>query len=289
MSEKTHAVIAGTGRAGTSFLVRFLGACGLETDEGSGWIDRAQAGLEHRLTAAAELPYVVKDPWLFSYCEQLDLEVVRIDALLLPLRDLMLAAQSRVHQERLAFADTSSLDEEPRQVVGVTPGGVLYSLDVVDQARILAVGFHRLLHWAVANELPVFLLDFPRLAEDADYLTRVLWPWLGDHCTLEVARKAFVETANGGKIRVRQRPEESARALELAPGEPDTAALDRAALIERRDELLARNRELTWEIEQSRLELAAIRSSRTYRALAPVRALGEALVQRRAGRAGDEP
>lgn len=254
MSSERHAVIAGTGRAGTSFLVEFLAACGLDTGEG-GWSERARAGFEHHLASGLHLPYVVKDPWLFAYCEQLDLEAFQFDALVVPIRDLAHVARSRIHQERLAFADTWFGDLEGSQVVGVTPGGVLYSLDVVDQGRILAVGLHRLLHWAVARELPLFLLSFPRLVEDVDYLTRTLWPWLGGHCTIETAREAFARTARDA-VRIRE-PQPSAP-LVLGPGEPDPAVLDRAALLERRDELQR-------ELAHAQAELQEMRDSPLFR------------------------
>ena len=84
-----HLVIAGTGRAGTTFLVDFLGGCGLDTgrDDPGRW-DLARAGREHALDSAGELPYVVKDPWLATYCEDLDLSRIAIDTLIVPIREL---------------------------------------------------------------------------------------------------------------------------------------------------------------------------------------------------------
>lgn len=238
ITKRQHAVIAGTGRAGTSFLVKFLDACGLETDANAApWFPRARAGLEHRLDPNQSLPYVVKDPWLFSYCEKLDLGMLQIDALILPMRGLMSAAESRVHQERMAPGDGWVGDESSVQLIANTPGGILYSLDVVDQARILGVGFYNLLHWAVVNELPVFLLSFPRMVEDPDYLLRVLWPWLRNHCTSEVAQKAFADTAAAGAVRIRPHPLAAGHTMVLGPGEPDPAVLHHAALNERIQEL----------------------------------------------------
>ncbi len=199
-----HAVIAGTGRAGTSFLVRFLDRCGLETNlAASSWFPQARAGYEHALDAEGQLPYVVKDPVLFTYCTELDLSTFHIDALVVPVRDLMLAAQSRVHQERLALADNPWLRHRNIQYAGATPGGILYSLDVLDQAKTLAVGFHKLVHWALANELPLFLPEFPRMVEDRDYALDVLWPWLSGHCTRETAHTAFAETADADAVRIK--------------------------------------------------------------------------------------
>lgn len=238
IAPRSHAVIAGTGRAGTSFLVRFLDACGLEIGiDSSEWFSRARAGLEHRLQAGDGLPYVVKDPWLFGYCEQLDLNEIAIDALIVPMRDLMDAATSRVYQERLQLLEANGdARDSSAQVVGSTPGGILYSLDAIDQARILAAGFHKLLHWAVRNDLPVFLLDFPRLVEDRDYLLSTLEPWLGEHCSTATARDAFAKTADRSAIRVGRQMISPTATMLLGPGEPDPDALDRGAAIARLQE-----------------------------------------------------
>ncbi len=230
-SSHKHAVIAGTGRAGTSFLVQLLDRCGLETDLAtSAWHSTARAGFEHPLHAA-NLPYVVKDPALFKYCSSLDLSQIAIDALIVPIRDLDLAARSRVHQERIALLANRHTGALETQLAGITPGGILYSLDVVDQSRILAVGFHKLMHWAATHELPLYLLEFPRLVSDCDYTLHKLWPWLGEHCTEAEARSAFATTADVGAVRIRRsRPSDGP--IELGAGEPAVAELDRAALLE---------------------------------------------------------
>jgi hypothetical protein len=238
--ERRHAVIGGTGRSGTTFLVKFLDACGLDTgSDVSGWFPRARAGHEHALDAGGHLPYVVKDPWLFTYCEQLDLGELRIDALIVPTRDLMQAAESRAYQERLALTEDLWFQGRDVQVSAKTAGGVVYSLDAVDQARLLAVGFYNLLRWVAAEELPLYLLDFPRLVDDRDYTLRKLWPWLGEHCSIEVARQAFAAASNPDAVRIRRGGETGRRAVVLGEGEPDRGALDRTALVERIDELAA--------------------------------------------------
>jgi hypothetical protein len=238
--ERRHAVIGGTGRAGTTFLVKFLDACGLDTGlDASGWFPRARAGHEHALDADGRLPYVVKDPWLFTYCEQLDLGEMQIDALIVPTRDLMQAANSRVYQERLALTDDLRFQGRDVQVSAKTAGGVVYSLDAVDQARLLAVGFYNLLRWVAVRELPLYLLDFPRMVEDRDYTLDRLWPWLSEHCSIEVARKAFGATSDPDVVRIRRGGGAARGAVMLGEGEPDRAALDRAALVGRIDELAA--------------------------------------------------
>jgi hypothetical protein len=249
--------------------VEFLDRCGLETGlEGSSWFPQARAGHEHALDSEGKLPYIVKDPVLFTYCTGLDLTKIRIDALIVPVRDLMLAARSRIHQERLAMVDSPWLRHRKPTHSGATPGGVLYSLDVVDQARILAVGFHTVLHWAIVNEIPLFLPEFPRMVEDRDYALRTLWPWLGEHCSLDVARTAFDATANVNSVRIRADTGDTRDQPGLREDEPDSATLDRAALLERVDqsdtalELVRTNASrISSEARQSQLELECLRST----------------------------
>src|ERR1700722_5674137 len=164
-----HVVIAGTGRAGTSFLVRFLGACGLDVGPTDTWSKRARAGLETYLLDD-DVPYVVKDPWLFTYCSEIDPADIAIDLLILPIRELMAAATSRILQERTSLAESDWRNRPLTDVRGLIPGGAIYSLDPTDQARILAVGFYQLIYWATTTEIPLLLLEFPRMVEDRDYL-----------------------------------------------------------------------------------------------------------------------
>jgi hypothetical protein len=257
-------VIAGTGRAGTSFLVRFLGECGLDVGSADDFFDdRARAGLEHHLFDD-DAPYVVKDPWLFTYCEGIDPELTSIDALLVPVRELMASATSRVLQDRIAMAGGSFGKWPPSDVNGVVTGGVVYSLDPVDEARILAVGFHRLIHWATARQIPLFLLEFPRTVNDGDYLIETLWPWLSSHCTRQRAAAAFGVVADPQLVRIK----EEAAAEASANGSADASALDRDAMaivLKERDSLIARMEDQLAEVREvlaiTEHELADVRES----------------------------
>ena len=204
---RSHVVISGTGRAGTSFLTRFLGECGLDIGGVSDVHARTRAGLEQNLLTA-DAAYVVKDPWIFAYCDVVDLKEINIEFLILPIRDLLDASKSRVLQERIKVMDSPWVDLPVAEVSADTPGGILYSLDPVDQARILAVGFHKLVHWATKNDIPIIFLDFPRFARDGDYLCDPLAPVLTPHCSPEQARKAFAALADSSLIRIKDQAKE---------------------------------------------------------------------------------
>jgi len=222
---RSHLVISGTGRAGTSFLTLFLAECGLDIGGVSEVHSRARAGLEQNLLAA-DAAYVVKDPWLFAYCDVVDLTEITIEFLILPIRDLLDASRSRVLQERIKVMDSPWVDLPVADISADTPGGILYSLDPVDQARILAVGFHKLVHWATRNDIPIIFLDFPRFASDGDYLCDALAPVLTPHCSPNDARKAFADIADSSLIRIKDQASEH----DLRAGADLGTELDREAL-----------------------------------------------------------
>jgi hypothetical protein len=159
--EREHKVIiTGTGRAGTTFLVRVLTELGLDTGITRKNWDRkfypdCNAGLEHNLLDP-ETPYIVKNPAL---CETLPQALATgrfvIDHVYVPIRDLDTAAASRV---RLGGAN------------GSVPGGLWGTSEPAEQRRVLAESFHNLVHVLVVHEIPHTFILFPRLVSDPAYL-----------------------------------------------------------------------------------------------------------------------
>jgi hypothetical protein len=207
--KRHHLLIAGTGRAGTSFLVRWFAAMGLRTHLAAHhtpmWNEDANAGLED-LPVDPDwkgAPYVMKSPWLVEVIDEvLANKRIVLDGVIIPVRDLTEAATSRVvqemqtmHRRHPMMAGLSRSFEQ----WGTTPGGVVYSLDPVDQARLLAVSFHRLVQRLVRADVPVVLLDFPRLAQDADYLFAKLQRFVSG--SRKEARAAHASLADPEKIR----------------------------------------------------------------------------------------
>ncbi|EGO95439.1 hypothetical protein APM_1745 [Acidiphilium sp. PM] len=212
-SPKHHLLITGTGRSGTSFLVRWFDALGMETHfsrfgEHAAWDEEANAGAENLPLPAldADMPYVVKSPWVSEFIDQLlaDPGIV-LDGVIVPMRDLMDVAASRTILELRDMAaepDWPAVMERPWAHRGRTPGGIVYSLHPLDQARVLALGFHHLLERLVAAEVKVVMVSFPRLVEDADYLYRALAPLLPASVDAASARAAHARVADPAKVRV---------------------------------------------------------------------------------------
>ena len=210
-SEK-HLVIAGTGRAGTSFLVRYLTELGLDTTlardgDRAAWDAEANAGLENLLVSGSNLPYVVKSPWISEYVDQILKEKqFKIDAFIVPVRDLVEAATSRVVLERRAIHQHSPwmADQLDRawETYGHTAGGLVYSLNPLDQARLLAVQFHQLVLKVAEAGIPLIFPVFPRIVTDWGYLHKCFRPILPPEITEEAARAAHASVADATKVRV---------------------------------------------------------------------------------------
>jgi hypothetical protein len=190
---RRHAVIAGSGRSGTTFLVEYLSACGVPTYPITelGYYPEARAGLEQNLLDP-DAGYLVKDPWLFDYVDEINFDDIALDAVIIPVRDLRAAATSRVVQERSYRYVKGTLDRF-RTMFGDTPAGVLNPIDVAEQEKHLAVSQSRLFSWCLGNDLPAFMLQYPRLITDGEYLVSALWPWLQNFTTRDNALSVFKE------------------------------------------------------------------------------------------------
>src|SRR5208282_4874774 len=171
------------------------------------WDSEANAGLESLLVSGADLPYVVKSPWISEYVDQiLNEKQFRIDAFIVPVRDLVEAATSRVVLEQRAIHQHNPwmAEELDRtwQTYGHPPGGLVYSLNPLDQARLLAVQFHRLVLKVSETGIPLVFPVFPRIAADWEYLHKCLQPILPPEITEDVARATHARVADAAKVRV---------------------------------------------------------------------------------------
>jgi hypothetical protein len=170
LARKEHKLlITGTGRAGTTFLVRLLTELGFDTgytreDWRDHYHEHCHAGLERSLLDRST-PYVVKSPNLcFELPELLAAQSpLIIDHVLVPIRDLDDAARSRI---RIGGADD-------------VPGGLWLTDDPTQQRAVLAEAFHTLMYTLTAHRVPHTLLHFPRFAVDADYTYNRLRPLVG--------------------------------------------------------------------------------------------------------------
>jgi|HubBroStandDraft_2_1064218.scaffolds.fasta_scaffold194683_1 hypothetical protein len=189
-------IITGTGRAGTTFLVRLFTELGLDTgytrrNWTRDYFTHCDAGLEHDL-AGAGTPYIVKNPALCETLKSILAEGrVLVDHAIIPIRDLEAAALSRI---RVGGANES------------VPGGLLKNASPDLQKAVMAEMFHELVHTLVVHDIPHTFLLFPRFACDPDYAYARLRPMLS-HIPIETFREAFTQVSNPALIHDFSKPE----------------------------------------------------------------------------------
>lgn len=179
--QRSHIVITGTGRAGTSFLVQLLTKLSLDTgfDEGNmSLFVHSKAGLESNIFAD-NAPYIIKNPW---FCDIADKVLARPDIeihhVYIPMRDLYAAAESRRCVTRKTFASLSEVQRKkikPYQI----PGGLWLTENPDQQEVVLLEQFYKLMLSFSRTQIPVTLLHYPKITTDARYLYTKLKSILG--------------------------------------------------------------------------------------------------------------
>lgn len=214
--QRHHLLIAGTGRAGTSALVRLLSACGLDTvlnkGEKDGWAFEANAGAESLILQQENLPYVIKSPWAYQYIDDLlDHPSIILDRVIIPLRRLAHAAESRIVVEMAAqnAREPALLGyKTPWSEFGITSGGNINSFEPLDQQRILGRSLHLLIEALEERAIPFTFLSFPRFVSDANYT----WERLSDlfpEMTKPEFEQIFLSILDPGEVRTENEVEEA--------------------------------------------------------------------------------
>jgi hypothetical protein len=179
-------IITGTGRSGTTFLVRLLGALGLDTgiterNWDRKYFEHCKAGLEHEILDR-RTPYIIKNPAL---CDTLGPALATgrfvIDHAYVPIRELESVAASRA---AVGGAD------------GSRPGGLWGTASPSMQGAVMGEMFHKLVHTLVAHEIPHTFILFPRMVSDPAYTHRKLEFLMKRGITYETFLGAFKRTAD---------------------------------------------------------------------------------------------
>jgi hypothetical protein len=190
-------VIARTGRAGTTLLVQiFTALCfdtGYDLSEAISDVDRiSHAGLEHKLDEHSSL--VVKWPWLAEYFKDRAIPAdLRVSFIILPMRDLAEAAESRRRVHRAALSQGKNVEEYP--------GGLWLTKNPDDQETILSKQFYETVRLSLRSNLNPIIIDFPRFARDPEYLWDALLPvWAVYGVTQSDLSTATAAVLNANKI-----------------------------------------------------------------------------------------
>ena len=184
-TRRHHTIVSGTGRAGTTLLVKLFTMLGLDTGfspEDMPVSPTSNAGLEWELRHEGA-PYIVKSPWICDYIEEVVAnQLLVIDYAIIPMRTLEASAESRRHVEKIT---------DPGMVPpgGGVPGGLWLTSDPTSQEAVLAQQLHNRLTGLAKTEARIILLHYPKLTLDFDYLFDKLQPVLGPG----IAREKFLE------------------------------------------------------------------------------------------------
>lgn len=165
-----HIIITGIGRSGTTFLVKLFTEMGLDTGFTQGnypIFDNCNAGLEISLKKLGA-PYIVKDPRLCDYLSEIIAKGKIIEHAFIPVRKLEHAVESRISVEK-----RSQYILETRKSI---PGGLWGTNSVDAQQDVLTEKFYRLVQGLTTYDIPCTFLDFPRMANDVNYLFTKLKP-----------------------------------------------------------------------------------------------------------------
>ncbi len=183
-----HVLFTGTGRAGTTFLIKLLTELGLDTGfSPKTKVDpNARAGLERSIDAFS--PYIVKSPRLAKEIETiLNTRNVVLDHVFVPVRDLTAAAKSRIETTRSYLNDPNTAKYVP---VDKIPGGLTGTDDPGKQETVLLKRIYNMIEQLAKTDINVTFLHYPRLVTDVDYLYAKLKPILQD-ISPAVFRKTF--------------------------------------------------------------------------------------------------
>lgn len=183
--KRNHIVITGTGRAGTTFLVKLFTRMGLDT----GWnaekiphTDKnSRAGLEQNILGNKKCSYIVKSPQI---CDQIDQIIanksITLDHAIIPMRDIESAALSRIK----VFNDAGK-----KKYIA---GGLWEAAAPENQEEVLRKKLIRLLLGLSKMQTPVTLLNYPKLTKDPDYLYHKIKP-IFKNIELQEFKAAFHE------------------------------------------------------------------------------------------------
>jgi len=158
-NKENKIIITGTGRAGTTFLIRLFTELDFDTGfkkgDDSNIFKNCNAGMESN-----ELKhYITKNPKFFSENILQINKKYNLDMVYIPLRSIEEAAKSRAK-------------------IGFKPGGFIGASNIEDQIKVLKIRLGNLIADLVLNDIPYTFLVFPKFLKDPKYTYDKLMPFV---------------------------------------------------------------------------------------------------------------
>lgn len=255
-----HLMIADASFSGTGFLVQYLAELGLETrltgPAGHAlWDAQIDAALkEPRLADLLPLPYVIDPAYPYGFLDNLLARGdIRLDGVIVTIRDPLEDAKSppstgTKHQQHNVpgAPDASGISEQWT----LTPEGIIHSLNVLDQTRLLAVGLHHLVERLVRARVPVRFVHLRTMINDPDDLFRQIACFLPANISIADAHNAHGWVTDRGFSVPSNRPHGTAIATAdvlqgLAPPPRYPSLTENDAITQRRENQRL-NEEISW-------------------------------------------
>lgn len=170
-----HLIITGTGRTASTLLMQILTLSGWNTGytkEQAEDADVIKGGLEWGDPDPSDWPEVVKSPYFCDILLGYLRNGLEVDRVIVPIRRLEDAAESRIKADRVWLDTKPSIFENTLQ----------------KQIPDLAIKLHRLLTACALYEVPVRFLFYPTWTESWLTLSKVLWPGQEVDYDCEMAR-----------------------------------------------------------------------------------------------------
>lgn len=203
MPTKTHVVITGTGRTGTTFLVELFTHLGFDTgfsiDELAIKKNKtARAGLELDIRDH-NCPFIVKSPWFCDYAQEVvGRQDISIEHVFVPIRDMHAAAESRRHVSKTRISKLSVFKQLKHSIRPKIFAGGLWHTDSVKpgkQEEVLLRQIYQLMFVLSDTSIPVTFMRYPRIVKDSQYLYGKLEPVL-KNVSYDLFQLTFNKVAN---------------------------------------------------------------------------------------------
>lgn len=170
-------IISGTGRAGTTFIMKIFSYLGLDTGfspkDFEQFVDKqCNAGLELfvHLLNGLHVPYIIKSPLFLEHVEE-TLSKIVIDYVIIPIRDFNKSAESR-------FKNNNN----------PTRAGVLWNAtDVESQKNFYYKIIAEYVLLMEKHDIPTIFIDFDKMIVNPEYMYKKLKP------VLDIHNKPFID------------------------------------------------------------------------------------------------
>lgn len=176
----TKILISGTGRSGTTFLIKLFSFMGLDTGFNSDNYEKyihqnCNAGMEKSIDSPN---YILKNPLFIEIIDDIMKRNIKIKWMIIPIRDYQLSANSRMKMG-------------PNQ-----PGGLRNACDLKTQMIFYHKIMANYLLKMVEYDIPTIFIHFDKMITDRSYLYNKLKVILDEHQISENTFNLYYELAS---------------------------------------------------------------------------------------------